>query len=199
MKQDNYSLQLKLNAEKTTSSGLSHELDSLRERLEATHQQNVQLLQHKHAGKVEELSRAIQELKADLSQHEIVIHSQAEKNSAMEAIIGSLREELEGKRNDASDSLEEEVSELQQTCANLLAEKEELQLVLLDKKGQLELLTSETATLKEKNQSLEEEVLDHSKQANEWFKALQVINACQQIPCFTTLFYKKTALLWSFL
>ena len=166
--------------------------------MEAGHQQNVQLLQHKHAGKVEELSRAIQELKADLSQHEIVIHSQAEKNSAMEAIIATLREELEGKRNDASDSLEEEVSELQQTCANLLAEKEELQLVLLDKKGQLELLASETTSLKEKNQSLEEEVLDHSKQANEWFKALQVINACQHIPFFTAC-YKKAALLWSIL
>ena len=173
MKQENYSLQLKLNAEKTTSLGLSHELDNLRAHLETGHQQSIQLLQQKHAGKTEELSRLIEELRADLSQREIVISSQAEKNTAMEAIISGLREEA--KRSDTSDSLEEEVSSLQQTCAAILAEKEKLQLVLLDQKGQLELLSSEVASLKEKRNSLEEEVVDHSRQANEWFKALQVI------------------------
>lgn len=151
----------------------------MREHLEGNYQQKIQHLEQKHAGKVEELSRVNEELRAGLTQYEIMVNSQAAKNAAMEAIIASLREDT--KRSSDCSSLEEEVSTLERTCANLVAEKEELQLLLLDQKGQLELLNSETISLKEQNRSLEEEVLDHSRQANEWFKALQVMSSCQHV------------------
>ena len=144
----------------------------MREQLETKYKLELQHAEQTHSRRVVEMSRATDTLKAEVEQLQIQSQAQLEKTAKQERTIRQLKEDLLSRHN--TTHLESEVTDLHKACAALQEEKKSLELMLLDKEGEVEVLQLELSSTKEQMKTMEEEIEERVNQANEWFRALKV-------------------------
>ena len=130
LEQEKYSLQLKLDCQRSNAEAIHQELETMKEHLEQEHAMKVQRLGQVCSKKTHELSSLNEDLKSEVEKLEVRARSQQEKIKRQEETIEQLNEDISGRCN--TTILQHELRDLEQMCAEEKARAEELEMRLLD-------------------------------------------------------------------
>ena len=165
-------LQTQLTAVNRTTKSFQDEFDSMKEHLENKHRLETERTEQLHNQKIQEMTCSVNHLEAELEQAEKQTQGHLEMMKKLENTIALMKEQALCYR-DTTD-LETEVTDLHSVYVHLQEERDGLRFEVTEKENEVEVMKVELAMLKERLESMEEEVADRTRQSNEWYRNMQV-------------------------
>ncbi len=174
MRQENYSLRIKIDQDKLAQKNFTNEMEITKEKLELNMKQELARQGNNHEKKVDELQAEIDSLHSELEKSALLnehLHAKISKQKEMLAEAHKYSKQIQG-----MGALESQLEDLKEECTLMRLEKEELKIIVNDVNAEKEQLLFDKENLEQKIEMLKENLEETSSQGKVWFDSLQVRN-----------------------
>ncbi|XP_019849763.1 PREDICTED: protein Spindly-like [Amphimedon queenslandica] len=171
LKQDNHTLSNKLSVQEAAHQGFIDELDHVKSQAETDYKRRLNMIEQNHSYRIQQLKWELDETKTEVERGIEREKSLKEKVSLQEEVIRKLHDETPS----CSDSMKDELIDLQRRCSFLDCQKQELEGELSAQTHTISQLKDDVHSHETKIKELEETLTDRVKLSNELYHNLQEI------------------------
>ena len=171
LRQQNYSLRMKIDQQKLAQTNLANEMEITREKFEQNMEQELARRENIHEKKVGELQADIDSLQSELERYCLVneqLNGKILKQEEMLADAHKYSRQIQG-----MGALESQLEDMKEECTLMRLRKEELKIVVNDVNAEKEQLLFDKMNLERKIELMKETLEETSSQGKIWFDSLQ--------------------------
>jgi chromosome segregation ATPase len=182
LRQENYSLRMKIEQENLAQKNLANEMDVIKEKLEQVKQEELARQEDIHEKKVDELQAEINNLQSELDKNSLVSEQLHAKISTQEEMLAEAHKY--SKQIQGMGALESQLEDMKEECTLMRLKKDELKIIVNDVNAEKEQLLFDIHNLEQKIEVMQETLEEKSSQGKTWFDSLQVqytTYSCQYI------------------